>query len=138
MSDKIQRIEYFYTIVPNKTGSGSKVFDVLKAEGVNLIAHIGFPICWGRAQLDFVPSDREKFLAATKKAGIKTVGPKTAFFIQGEDRVGAIADVLAKLKQAGISITALQAVSSGEGHYGAVLWVKPKYVAKTAQILGLS
>lgn len=138
MAEKVQRIEYFYTVVTNKPGSGAKVLDALKAEGVNLVAHLGFPVSWGRAQLDFVPSDKDALLFAAKKGSIKMVGPKTAFLIQGEDRVGAVTDVLGKLRQAKINITALQAVSSGEGRYGAILWVKPGDIGKAVQALGIS
>lgn len=138
MADIVKRIEYYYTVIPNKAGEGAKVFDALKSEGVNLVAHLGFPTSWGRAQLDFVPSDKDAFLATTKKAGIKIVGPKIAFLIQGEDRLGAVADVFGKLKQAQINVTAMQAVSSGEGRYGAILWVKPGDIGKATQALGAS
>ena len=138
MAEVTKRIEYYYTVVPNRVGEGAKIFDVLRAEGVNLVAHLGFPIGWKRAQLDLVPSDKDAFLAATRKAGIKIVGPKVAFLIQGEDRVGAVADVLGKLKEAEISITALEAVASGEGRYGAILWVKPKDIDRAAKALGAS
>lgn len=138
MAEKVQRIEYYYTIVPNKAGAGSAVLNALKAEGVNLIAFLGFPVGWGRAQLDFVPYDKEAFLAAAKKANIKIVGPRTAFLIQGDDRAGAVADTVDKLKQAQINITAMQAVASGEGRYGAILWVKPKDLEGAAKALGIS
>lgn len=138
MADVIKRIEYYYTVVPNKAGEGAKVLNALKAKGVNLFAFCGFPTGWGRAQLDFVPVDKDAFLAAAKKAGVKLVGPKVAFLIQGEDRVGAVADLVEKLKQAQINITALQAVAGGEGRYGAILWVKPADIEKAAQALSAS
>ena len=138
MADIVRRIEYYYTMVPDRAGAGAKVLDALKAGGVNLIALNGFPTSAQRAQLDFVPSDRDAFLAAAQKAGIKLVGPKVAFLIQGEDRVGAVADLLSKLGQAQINVTAMQAVASGEGRYGAILWVKPGDIGKAAQALGIS
>jgi hypothetical protein len=138
MADIVRRIEYYYTVVPGRAGAGAKVFNALKAGGVNLIALNGFPTSTRRAQLDFVPSDRDAFLAATKKVGIKLVGPKVAFLIQGEDRVGAVADILSKLGRAQINITAMQAIAAGAGRYGAVLWVKPRNIGKTAQAFGVS
>lgn len=138
MAEIVKRIEYYYTLIPNKAGEGAKVFDALKSEGVNLVAYLGFPTSWGRAQLDFVPSDKDAFLAAAKKAEIKVIGPKVAFLIQGEDRLGAVADVLSKLKQAQINVTAMQAVASGEGRYGAILWVRQDDIGKAAQALGVS
>jgi hypothetical protein len=138
MANIVRRIEYYYTVVPNRAGAGAKIFNALKTGGVNLIALNGFPTSTQRAQLNFVPSDRDAFLTAGQKAGIKPVGPKVAFLIQGEDRVGAVADVLSKLGQAQINVTAMQAIATGAGRYGAILWVKPRNVGKTAQALGVS
>ena len=138
MADIMRRIEYYYTVVPNGTGAGAKVFNALKAGGVNLIALNGFPTSTRRTQLDFVPSDRDAFLTAAQKAGIKLMGPKVAFLIQGEDRVGAVTDILSKLGQAHINVTAMQAIATGAGRYGAILWVKPRNVGKAAQALGVS
>jgi len=138
MADVVRRIEYYYTVVPNRAGAGAKVLNALKAKGVNLVAFNGFPTSARRAQLAFVPSDRDAFVAAAQKAGIKLVGPKVAFLVQGKDRVGAVADVLSKLEQAQINITAVQAIASGEGRYGAILWLKPRNIGKAAQALGVS
>ena len=138
MADIVRRVEYYYTEVPNRAGAGAKVLNALKAGGVNLIAYNGFPTSRRRAQLDFVPSDRDAFLAAARQAGIKLVGPKIAFLIQGEDRVGAVANIVSKLGQARINITAMQATAAGEGRYGAILWVRPRNVGKAAQTLGVS
>jgi hypothetical protein len=138
MADIVRRIEYYYTVVPNRTGAGAKLSNALKARGVNLIALNAFPTSTWRTQVDFVPSDRDAFLAVARKEGIKLVGPKVAFLIQGEDRVGALADVLSKLGQARINVTAMQAIATGSGRYGAILWVKPRNVGKAAQALGVS
>lgn len=47
------------------------------------------------------------------------MGPKVAFLLQGDDRVGAVADVLAKLADARINVVAMNAVAAGEGRFGA-------------------
>jgi len=109
-----------------------------KKARVNLIAFTGFPSGNGRAQLDFIPSDQRAFKTEARKAGIKLVGPKTAFLIQGQDRAGAIADIATKLAEAGISITALDAIAAGGKRYGAILWVKPRNVGRAAKTLGAS
>ena len=134
MADEIQRIQYFYTEVPDKPGEGAKVLSELKEAGVNLLAFVAFPK-GRRAQLDFVPVDQAAFKDAAKKAKIKLVGPKTGFLIQGEDRTGAVAEIVSKLSDAQISITALQGIAAGAGRYGAILWVKPRDVNKAAKVL---
>ncbi len=138
MTDVVKRIEYYYTVVPDRTGAGAKVLNALKAARVNLLAFTGFPCGARRAQLDFVPSNQRAFRAAARKAGIRLVGPKTAFLIQGQDRVGAIADIANKLAKAHINVTAVDAVTTGRRRYGAILWVKSRNVAQAAKILGAS
>jgi hypothetical protein len=137
MADVVKRVEYYYTKVPNRAGAGAKILNTFKAARVNLLAFSGFPGGAGRDQLDFFPSNERAFLAAARKAGIKLVGPKTAFLIQGQDRAGAIASIADKLGKAHIAITALDAVTTGR-RYGAILWVKPQNVTKAAKVLGAS
>ena len=137
MADTVQRVQYFYTEVPDKPGEGARVLSVLKEAGVNLLAFSGFPK-GRRAQIDFIPADQAAFKAAARKAKVKLVGPKTGFLVQGDDRVGAVAELMTKLSEAGISVTALDAVTAGAGRYGVILWVKPRDVNKAAKTLGAS
>ncbi|MFC1892794.1 hypothetical protein ACFLYR_01980 [Chloroflexota bacterium] len=134
----MRRIEYYYTVVPNRVGAAAKVFNVLKAEGVNLVAFNGFPTSAQSAQLDLVPSGGDALVAAAQKAGIKLVGPKVAFMISSWEHLGSVADVLSKLEQAGVNITAMQAIATGDWRYGAILWVEPLNIGKAAQALGIS
>jgi hypothetical protein len=110
---------------------------MLQEAGVNLRAFSGFPK-GRRAQIDFIPADPAAFKTAAKKAKLKVVGPKTGFLIQGEDRVGALTAILTKLTEAKINVTACDAVATGEGRYGAILWVKPRDVQKTTKVLNAS
>ncbi|HKA53049.1 MAG TPA: hypothetical protein VKJ47_05255 [Candidatus Binatia bacterium] len=108
---------------------------MLKDAGVNLLAYSGFPK-GRRAQLDFMPADVAPFRAAARKAKLTLVGPKTGFLIQGEDRPGVLAEIIARLAEAKINVTACDAVAAGEGRYGALLWIKPQDVQKAARVLG--
>ena len=51
------------------------------------------------------------------------------------DRAGAVADIVGKLADAKINITATDAISAG-GRYGCLCWVSPRDVKKAAQVLG--
>lgn len=133
MPDTIRQVDYFYMVVSNTTGAGAKVLQALKDAGVNLLAFSGFP-AGRRAQLDFVPADAAAFKGVAKANRWKAVGPKRGFLIQGDDRVGAIADVVGKLAAGKISITALEAVSI-DGRYGALCWVAPRDFKKAARLL---
>jgi hypothetical protein len=137
MAETIRLIEYFYITASNKPGEGARALMTLKEAGVDLLAFSGFPQ-GRRAQLDFVPADPAAFRQAAKQARWKVVGPKRAFLVQGEDRVGAVADVLERVATAKINVTAVDAVSAEGGRYGAILWVAPKDVKKTAVLLAPS
>jgi hypothetical protein len=52
--------------------------------------------------------------------------------------VGAVAELLDRVGAAKINVTAIDAVSVGDGRYGAIFWVEPKDVKKTAALLGAS
>ena len=134
MVETIRRVDYFYVLVPNKTGAGAKVLRTLKDAGVNLLAFSGFP-AGRRAQLDFIPADAAAFKSVVRANKWKVVGPKRGFVIQGDDRVGAIADLVGALADAKINVTAIDAVCV-DGRYGALCWVAPRDVKKAAQILG--
>jgi hypothetical protein len=135
MADTIRRIDYFYIEVPDRPGEGAKVLAALRDAGVNLLAYTGFPR-GRRAQLDFIPEDPASFKAAAKKIGLKLSAKKTGFWIQGEDRPGAIADLMGKLAAANVNVTASDAVCAGEGRYGAILWVKSADLRKAVKALG--
>jgi len=134
MADTIRQVDYFYVLVSHKAGEGARVLRTLKDAGVNLLAFSGFP-AGRRAQLDFIPADAAAFKSVARANKWKVVGPKRGFVIQGDDRVGAIEEIVGKLADAKINVTAIDAVCS-DGRYGALCWVAPRDVKKAAQILG--
>jgi hypothetical protein len=135
MAEEIRLVDYFYIEAPDKPGEAYRILSHLKGAGVDLLAFSGFPR-GRRAQLDFIPVDTAAFKAAAKLARLKLVGPKKGFLIQGEDRVGALAEILGKLAEATVNVTATDAVTAGAGRYGVLLWVKPRDVKKAAKVLG--
>ena len=46
--------------------------------------------------------------------------------------------MMSRLAEAKVNVTALQAISAGSGRYGAIFWVKPRDVKKTAKLFGIS
>jgi hypothetical protein len=136
MADSIRVVDYFYVTVSDKAGEGVRVLNTLREAGVNLLAFSGFPQ-GRRAQLDLFPADPAAFKKAARRAKWKVVGPKRGFLLQGDDRVGALADLLERLGAAKINVTAIDAVCV-DGRYGALFWVAAKDVKKTVSLLGAS
>ncbi len=135
MADTVQRVEYFYLQVPNKPGEGARLLTALGEAGINLLAFSGFPEGRG-SQLDFVPADPAAFRKFAKEAKWKVTGPKRAFLLSGDDRIGVIAEVHRKLAEAKMNVTAIDAVCAGAGRYGAILWVATRDFNKAAKLLG--
>jgi hypothetical protein len=136
MAETIRVIDYFYTEVSDKPGEAARILSQLRDAGVYLLVFSGFPK--GRkAQLDFVAPDTAAFKAVAKKAKMKLVGPKKAFLIYGDDRTGVGAELLGKLAEAKINVTATQAIVAGADRFGMILWVKSRDVKKATTVLGV-
>lgn len=135
MADIVRKVAYFAMDVPNMPGEGARVLGALADAGVNLLAFSGFP-SGRKAQLDFIPEDVAVFKKAVKAAKITTRPQKFGFLVQGDDRKGAVAELLKTLAEKKINVTAIDAVSAGAGRYAAILWVEPEDVNKAAKALG--
>jgi len=133
--ENVRKVDYFYTMVPNTAGQGSAILAGLATEGVNLLAFSGFP-SGKRAQLDLVPEDSAALKRAAKKMKLTLSARKSGFLVQGDDRVGAMTGILDALAKAKISVTACDAVTAGDGRFGAIFWVKPAALAKAAKAIG--
>jgi hypothetical protein len=137
MAEEIQRIDYYYVSVPDKPGEASCILSTLHQEGVHLLGFCGFPEGARKAQLDFLPEDAAAFTKAARRMGLKLSKKKAGFLIQGDDQPGAVAGLVDKLSEAGVNVTAIQAVAAGAGRYGAILWVKAPDLRKAAKALGI-
>ncbi len=137
MAEHVQRVEYYYVVLDDAPGEGARVMSVLKDAGVNLLAFLAFPAGGGKSQLDLVPQDPTALIEAARQAQLALSDTKWAFFVQGEDRVGAVTTITNDLARAGINITAACAVGAGQGRYGMILWVAPSDYDDAAGALGI-
>jgi hypothetical protein len=137
MAESIRPVEYYYVVVPDKPGSGAAVLSALQAAGVNLLAYLGFPAGRGKSQLDLVPAEPTAFKLAARSAGLKLSRAKRCFLVDGDDRIGVVADLTRRLAEAKVNLTAACATAAGSGRFGMILWVKPASFAKASRVLGL-
>lgn len=137
MAETVRGVEYYYVIVSDAPGEGQRVLSALKERGVNLVAYLGFPLGGGQSQIDLVPQDAGSFKAACQQADVTLSDPKRAFLVQGDDQVGAVADVTAKLADANVNVTAAAAAAAGSGRYGMMLWVAAADYDRAARALGM-
>jgi len=137
MEETIKRVEYFYAIVEDKPGEARKLLEFCSAHSVNLINFTAFPVGEKLSQLDFVPEDVGKLKLAAQEAGIDLYGPKQAFLIQGEERLGILVEYHLRLAGAGINVRAANGTNDGRGGFGYILWVNPDDYEKAAAALGV-
>ena len=136
MADNVRLVSYFYTDCADSPGEAFRLLSTMKEGGVNLLAFSAFPDGKNRSQVDFIPENPDLFLKVAHKAGLTVSDKKQCFLIDGADRTGAVAEVLKRLADAKINVTAMDAVCSGGGRYGAILWVKPAALAAASTLLG--
>ena len=135
MADLIRAAQYFKVTIADKSGTLGHMLAPLHDAGVNLLAVHAFPRN-RRTQVDVVPEDPTAFKAIAKPLKWKMQGSKVCFLMEGDDRPGALVDLTGQLGLAKINLTAVTAVSAGQGRFGAILWVKTRDVKKATKILG--
>ena len=134
MADEVRVVDHYSASILNRVGEGARVLGALRDAGVNLIAFWGYKRGAGRAQLEFIPEDSATFVAAAKQAKLR-LRKSTALYVYGDDRPGAVADVLAKLAGARINVAAVQAVCGGAGSYGTIVFLPEGAARKAASVL---
>ncbi len=137
MGFKIRRVEYFYSTVKDEPGEGYKLLSMLAELGINLLAFTAVPVGPMRTQLTIFPEDAPQMSDKAKKAGIPLDGPHPALLVQGDDRLGAFADIHVKLYKADVNVYASSGVTDGQGSYGYILYVRPEEFDQAARALGV-
>ena len=137
MADSIRRAEYFYAIVEDRPGEGRKLLEFCSAHSVNLLNFTAFPFGERLAKLVFVPEDAAALRQAADEADVALIGPRPAFLIQGDERLGILVEYHLRLADAGINVHAANGSSDGRGGFGYILWVKGDDYEKAAKALGI-
>ena len=137
MSYKIRRADYFYTTVRDEPGEAHKVLSRLAEMGTNLMAFTAVPVGPTHTQFTIFPDDVHMLERQAEKVGLLLDGPHPALLVLGDDELGALAGVHARLYEAKVNVFASNGVADGKGGFGYVLYVKPQDYDRAAQALGL-
>ncbi len=120
----VRTLEYFYIRVDDHPGRAYELLAALASEQVNLLAFSAVPYGNNRVELTIFPDRTESLLRAAAKSGWTLSGPQHACLIQGDDQLGALAEIQKKLIDAGVSIYASSGITDGEGGFGYVIYFK--------------
>jgi len=137
MAFHIRRVDYFYTTVKDQPGEAYKILTRLASLGINLLAITAVPFGPMNTQLTIFPEDSGQLRNHAEKSGFKLEGPQPAILVQGDDRLGALAEVHMKLYEADVNIYASSGVADGKGSYGYIIYVRPDDYEKAVAALNL-
>jgi len=120
----VRRVQYFYVAIPGEPDEADGMLSHLAEQGTNLLALNIVPMGPNRTQLTLFPDDPPRLQTAAKAAGLTLDGPHVALLVQGEDKMGALAGVHARLHKAGVEVYASSAIVDGRGYFGSVLYLR--------------
>lgn len=137
MAFSIRKADYFYTTVRDMPGEAYKLLSRLAELGVNLLAFTAVPVGPMHTQLTIFPEDVPKITNEAEKIGLIIDGPHPALLVQGDDELGALADIHLKLYEAAVNVYASSGVTDGRGSFGYVLYIKSEDYEKALKVLGV-
>jgi hypothetical protein len=89
------------------------------------------------AQFALFPEHPSALVAEARSAGIELDGPHHALLVQGDDELGALANVHERLFSAGVDIYASAGVTDGRGSFGYVVYVREDQIERAVAALGM-
>lgn len=135
MGSEIRRIQYFRVTVKDVPGAAFTVLSALKSQGVNLVAFTAVPIAVNETQLILFPDSTMSFTRAAANVHMETDGPHAALLVQGDDSLGAIADIHGVLADDGINVVGATGIADGRGMFGYVIHLRESDVDRAAHLL---
>jgi len=137
MSVSIRCVDYFNTTVRDRPGAAYEVLSRIAAAKVNLLAFSAVPIGVEYTQLVLFPDDAKELSKAAEEQGLTLSGPNRALLVQGDDQLGAFANIHRQLSEAQINVFASNGVTDGHDGFGYVVYVRPEDFDRAAKILGV-
>ncbi|MBW2467559.1 MAG: hypothetical protein JRF02_09690 [Deltaproteobacteria bacterium] len=137
MELKITKIEYYHTTVADQPGEAYKFLSQLAGVGINLLAFTAVPVGPTVTQLTIFPEDSAQLKHEAAKIGLALDGPHKAFLVQGDDELGALAEIHRKIYEADVNVYSASGVTDGKGSFGYIVYVKSQDFETAAAALGL-
>ncbi|QQR74300.1 MAG: hypothetical protein IPJ17_01535 [Holophagales bacterium] len=137
MGDTIRTVEYYQTTVHEEPAAAYHLLARLADAGVNLLAFNAIPVGMHAMQLVLFPEDGELLRRVVESLGLSATGPHRALLVQGDDELGALAEIHRKLLEAGANPYASIGVADNRGGYAVIVHLRHDQFPAALQALGI-
>jgi hypothetical protein len=135
MAVRIRRVDYFYLTMKDQPGEAYKLLALFADRGIDLLAFTAVPMGEQHTQLTIFPEDPGRLATDARNIGLALDGPHPALLVQGDDELGALADVHRRLYEANVNVYAASGVADGKRGFGYVIYVQPDDFQRAALAL---
>jgi hypothetical protein len=136
MALNVRSAEYFYIRIENSRERAYELLAQLASEEVSLLAFSAVPFGPNHVELTIFPDHSDTFIQLAQRQGWAVAGPQHAFLVQGDDQLGALADIQRMLLAADVEIYASSGVTDSSGRFGYVIYFKEADHERAARALG--
>lgn len=131
-------MEYFYARVAGAPDKAYGLLGQLAEEDISLLAFSAVPYGEGHVELTLFPEDSARLVQAAGKLRWNLAGPQHAVLIQGDDQLGALADIHNCLSEAQVTVYASSGVTDGSGRFGYVIYIREEDHLDAARAIRLA
>ena len=136
MALTVRNAEYFYIRIEGSSEKAYELLAKLASAEVSLLAFSAVPFGPNHLELTIFPDRSDAFIQLARTSGWVVAGPQHALLVQGDDNLGALADIQRMLLEAGVEIYASSGVTDGSGRYGYLIYFKEEDNEIAARALG--
>jgi len=136
MPASVRRVAYFHVTVDDRPGVAYALLASMAAGGVNLLAFNAIPLGISKTELVLFPDEEDRLARIAEEQGLDLSGPQHALLVQGDDRLGVLADVHRRLFEAGLNVVSSAGVTDGHGGFAYLMYLRHEDVDRAANVLG--
>jgi len=137
MAATVRPVAYFYLVVEDRPGEAYRLLASIAEGGVNLLAFNAIPLGMNKTQLVLFPAEIDRLARVAEDQGLSLSGPQHAILIQGDDHLGALANIHRQLFEAGIHVVCSSGLTDGQGGFGYLLYIRHEEFERAASVLGV-
>lgn len=135
MKARIRSVPYYYARVEGDPDSAYEWLEELASADVDLLAFSAVPYGPNHVELTMFPVDPQGLVNSSLAHGQNLIGPYHALLVQGDDHLGALAEIHDELRDTGVKVYSSTGVTDGKGGFGYIVYVREQDASAAARIL---